>query len=398
MLVAACCAGLVFICVALTDPELEWRLLALVALAFALSPVSAELRSRSKPASITIPFVHSVMFAGAIALGPACAALPGAFAGTAKLFFDPTERRPVSQVLYAVLKPAAVCSGAAFVYVAMGGDAALPHRTDSFVPMLLAAAAYVSLSAVFVGLADCAHPSSGTERPRGSVLAVSWALCLAAGYPLAVVYAFAPGWVLLVPAAAAALAHAAFKDAPAEIEERESADLCPTDSSEGEFVDPATGLANRRYLMMFVSREISRAQRSRRPISLAIFDLDESKSLLERHGPESLDDLLALMANCMRSGLRDYDLVARYSNGRLIVALPEAPSETAFEIAGRLHESAASVEIDGKPLEITVGIATFPEHASTAEELVNSAHHALNRGRFTGANRVHSLHELRKAS
>jgi len=165
--------------------------------------------------------------------------------------------------------------------------------------------------------------------------------------------------------------------------------------SSGVFVDQLTGLASRRYLTMFLQREVSRSQRARKPLALAVFDVDEFSKL------ESLgvaDSSLADMGARMKSALRDYDLAARYADGRLVVVLPETDKQAAEDVVKRLHGLATSVHVNGQPLSVTVGLVQFPEHGATAEELVNSAHRALNRGKAECSNQVHTHEELPKAA
>ena len=170
------------------------------------------------------------------------------------------------------------------------------------------------------------------------------------------------------------------------------------DGKSGTYVDQPTGLASRRYLMMFLQRELSRSARSRACLSLAIFDIHEFHKLGEEAGAEAATTGLADVGARLKSILREYDLVARYAAGRLAVVLPEADARSAAEVVERLHELATSVCVNGSPLSVTVGLASSPEHGANAEELINSAHRALNRGKFSAANRVHLLGEMKQAS
>ena len=404
-LAAVCGGGLLVLGVALISPDLEWRLLAMVALTFAVGPLTAELRTRRECRAIRLPLLHGVLFASSLALGPVGSALPGAFSGIARLLLGPDCRRPVWQALYVVLKPAAVCASAALVYVGTGGSALRPQEVDSFAPLLCAAVTYMTVNALLVGVVDELHPSEPVARVHAPELIAGWMLCFFSGYPLAVLYAFAPSYVLLAPAVAVGLAHLSLREttrktypgAGRDVGHGSLDDLSEPQASM-EFVDPTTGLANQRYLNMFLQREVSRAERTGKPLSVAIFDVDGFRGLMSTAEPEEVNQALVDAAGRLKLGLRDYDLIGRYSPGRFIAVLPEAAAETAFEVAERLHESVTSLSFCGKPISVTVGIATFPEHASTADELVNSAHHALNRGRFAGANCVYSFHILAKAS
>lgn len=172
----------------------------------------------------------------------------------------------------------------------------------------------------------------------------------------------------------------------------------PDDPNAGVYVDQATGLASRRYLTMFLQREINRCRRTRAPIAVAVFDIDAHQKLVQRAGPNALNTALADIGARLKSALREYDLVARYSDGRLALVLPETDGRGAHEVVERLHGLATSVRLNGAALSVTVGIAGFPEHGETPDELINSAHHALNQGRSTAANTIYTLDALKKAS
>lgn len=171
----------------------------------------------------------------------------------------------------------------------------------------------------------------------------------------------------------------------------------PDDPKAGIYVDQATGMASRRYLTMFLQREINRCRRTQAPIALAIFDVDAYQKLEKRAGANALNTALADIGARLKSALREYDLVARYSPGRLALVLPETDTRGAQEVVQRLHALATSVRLNGAPLSVTVGISGFPEHGETPDELINSAHHALNQGRSNAANAVYVLDALRKA-
>lgn len=166
----------------------------------------------------------------------------------------------------------------------------------------------------------------------------------------------------------------------------------------GVFVDQLTGLASRRYFNMFLQRELSRSQRARKPMALAVFDVDEFAKLEGKLGRYEAGSKLADMGARMKSALRDYDLAARYADGRLVVVLPETDKQAAEDVVKRLHALAASVCANGRPLSVTVGLSTFPEHGSSADELINSAHRALNRGKAECSNQVHTREDVPKAA
>lgn len=188
-------------------------------------------------------------------------------------------------------------------------------------------------------------------------------------------------------------------DAKAQPEPRPQARENQLDEDQsGTYLDQPTGLASRRYLNMFLQREINRSERTRTSLSLAVFDVDGFQKLQEQVGIEAMSTGLADMGSRLKSILREYDLVARYSAGRLALVLPETDKRGAAEVVERLHKLATSVCVNGNPLSVTVGLSSFPDHGANAEELINSAHRALNCGKSASPNAVHTLDGLKKAS
>ena len=388
-------AGILFVGGDISSPGLEWRLLAMAGLAFVLSPYTAELRGRGSGRSIPLAPWHSALFAGAITLGPLGAALPAAFHGCARIIFGPNGTKPLSHVLYALAKPATACSLASLAYILSGGNALRPQAVDSFVPVLVAGAVYVGAS---MALTVTAREQAGeaAQEPRAAVLLAAWMLTLLGGYTLAVLYAVAPTYILICLCAAAGVAGYALRESRAQNDrvahtpDADKADRNQPDET-NVFVDALTGLANERYLEMFLTGELSRASRVSKSLSIAVFDIDGSKKLAE--GAALEETVIALGAR-LKNEVREYDLVARHSPHRLLVALPDTSSEEAYEVVIRLHGSVTAQPINGRPVSASVGIATFPEHGVTPQELINASHRVLNHGRFMGPNCVHVSHRL----
>lgn len=173
----------------------------------------------------------------------------------------------------------------------------------------------------------------------------------------------------------------------------------PSHEEQSLFVDPATGLASRRYIEMLLEKEISRSERFGKPVSVALFDLDDSSRLVRSLGAQSVEALLRDMGELIQSFVREYDVVGKYSDGRLVVILPESSAEQAVKVARRLHQSLGCLRLGGKAPSVSVGVAAFPEHASSVDELLRSAHHALNVGRACGSDsRVYCCEVLDQAS
>lgn len=228
---------------------------------------------------------------------------------------------------------------------------------------------------------------AGVNGPRGSNVQFRLSHLVI----LASAIALAPYWACLgVGLAYAAALWILFRRSEAEEADR-SVRTAGSETTQDEpdfFIDPTTGLASRRYVEMFLPREVSRSERLGKPVSVAVFDLDGFSALVDSVGQDAIDKALSEIGTALKAGLREYDVVGRYSSGRLIAVLPESSAEQAFEAAERLHGSLASSRLGNKPLSVSVGIAAYPDDVATPDELVNSAHCALNRGRIDGPNGV----------
>ena len=160
--------------------------------------------------------------------------------------------------------------------------------------------------------------------------------------------------------------------------------------------DPKTGLFNYRHFTARLEEELTRAQRFGRPVSLLLADLDLLREINEAHGHLGGDAVLAGVADVFREELRPYDVPARFGGEEFAILLPEASSESAREIAERIRAAiarrgyVARATADPIRATISIGLATFPEHASDPEELVRRADAALYEAKRVGRDRVTS--------
>lgn len=395
-------AGIFFVSRAVVCADFDWGLLAMVAFTVVFSALSAYIKQRSESPPVSVPLSHLAMFAGALALGPA-AALIGAFNGISSLLFSPPQKRSLPDVFYIIFKPAAVCAFVSAVFGATGGEAAQPQSVCSAAPALLSGFAYVIGQVLATAGIGASKPESG-ETPRGTAVAASWLMCLLGGYTMAVLYSTAPAYVMAAPIAAGVAALSAMRNpvAIARVAEEPVVEEMDDAGKQGEpvreaitpsvFVDELTGLASHRYLMMFLDREVNRSLRTGSSLAVAAVDIDGFSKL------EDADAVLVQLGRQLKTGLRDYDLVARHSSGRLVVVLPDTMVNSAIDVCKRLHSETCSVEVNGKPLSVSVGIALLPDNGISSEELINASHYAINKGRFSGEGGVHVCERLDRAS
>ena len=153
--------------------------------------------------------------------------------------------------------------------------------------------------------------------------------------------------------------------------------------------DPLTGLYNRRYLAATLERELARCRRESGTLSVMLLDIDHFKRINDSHGHQVGDDFLLALAHVLTSQARASDVVCRYGGEEFLLVLPHMPLEVAIERADELRETFARTTLQGAgglalQATISVGIANYPEHGVTADELVYRADMALYRAKADG--------------
>ena len=146
--------------------------------------------------------------------------------------------------------------------------------------------------------------------------------------------------------------------------------------------DDLTSLYNGRYLAQALRREVKRATRSKRPLSLLFIDLDGFKSINDTHGHRFGSRALVEAAEVIRSSARETDVGARYGGDEFARVLPDTPSEGAVAVGERVRDRIAAhpfLQSEGLDIHLTasVGIATLPDVASSMESLIDSADKAM---------------------
>jgi diguanylate cyclase (GGDEF)-like protein len=157
--------------------------------------------------------------------------------------------------------------------------------------------------------------------------------------------------------------------------------------------DDLTGLYNSRYLNSVLRRETKRASRSGRPLSLLFIDLDGFKGVNDTHGHLSGSRALVEAAAVIRSSARETDVVARFGGDEFALILPDTGSEGAFAVGERIRDRIAAhafLATDGLAIQLTasVGVATLPDVAASAEELVQAADKAMYAVKDSGKNGI----------
>ena len=157
--------------------------------------------------------------------------------------------------------------------------------------------------------------------------------------------------------------------------------------------DDLTQLYNSRYLNQVLRREAKRASRSGRPLSLLFLDLDGFKGINDTHGHLAGSRALVEAAAVIRRCARETDVVARFGGDEFAIILPDTGSEGAAAVGDRVRERLSVhpfLEGNGLSLRLTasVGVATLPDVAASAEELVRAADMAMYQVKDSGKNGV----------
>jgi diguanylate cyclase (GGDEF)-like protein len=158
--------------------------------------------------------------------------------------------------------------------------------------------------------------------------------------------------------------------------------------------DDLTNLYNSRFLSHVLRRETKRASRSGRPLSLLFVDLDGFKSINDTHGHLFGSRALVEAAGVIRASARETDMVARFGGDEFAVVLPDTGSEGATAVGERLRARVAAYRFlqgDGLsiPLTVSVGVATLPDVAASAEGLIGAADKAMYWVKDHGKNGIH---------
>jgi len=163
--------------------------------------------------------------------------------------------------------------------------------------------------------------------------------------------------------------------------------------------DCLTGLKTRRYFLESIEAEWSRASRSGRAFSVVVIDLDKFKAVNDNLGHLEGDLVLARVGRILEQKCRHSNVVARYGGDEFIVLMPETSLDQAQTLSERLRSALASdALLSQRKVTGSCGVASFPVHGATIEELIREADQAMYRSKTAGGNRVSLPSESRQSS
>ncbi|MGB5812619.1 MAG: diguanylate cyclase, partial [Polyangiales bacterium] len=156
--------------------------------------------------------------------------------------------------------------------------------------------------------------------------------------------------------------------------------------------DGLTGCLNKRAFLSEMEQKILAAQRFGRKLSLIVTDLDHFKAVNDTYGHASGDRVLQELGRVLQRVKRETDLVARFGGEEFCVLCEETDARGARLLAERVREELANTEVVTElgTLKVTasLGVATFPDHASTGEALFAQSDKALYEAKHRGRNQV----------
>ena len=158
---------------------------------------------------------------------------------------------------------------------------------------------------------------------------------------------------------------------------------------EQAITDGMTGLYNRRYFEEYLKKEVTRAKRINQPFSIIGIDLDFLKKINDKYGHAYGDLAIKSIAQVLMSNARSIDTAARMGGEEFNILLPGIDSKGAMTAAERIRKAIEICELDTiGHITASIGVASFPEHSDSLEEILELTDQAMYQSKREGRNRV----------
>jgi diguanylate cyclase (GGDEF)-like protein len=156
------------------------------------------------------------------------------------------------------------------------------------------------------------------------------------------------------------------------------------------YLDGLTGIFNRRFFELRIMEEIERARRYGTGMGVIMADIDQFKRLNDEFGHLLGDEVLRQVSSLFHQQLRKVDVVCRYGGEEFAILLTQINAQQAIAIAEKLRRMVESYQFPGVPRTITIsaGVAVFPAHGTTRDEMVRAADTGLYAAKQAGRNRI----------
>jgi len=157
--------------------------------------------------------------------------------------------------------------------------------------------------------------------------------------------------------------------------------------------DPLTGLYNQRLFWELLGSESAKARRHKGKFAVMIIDFDKFKLINDTHGHKFGDDFLKTYSTAINGQLRQGDILCRYGGDEFTIILPETPKDHAIVVAERVKEAIENISMtapnnDTVKATISIGMATFPDHADNAQDIFLIADTMLYKSKGAGRNTI----------
>src|SRR5262245_48919345 len=157
-------------------------------------------------------------------------------------------------------------------------------------------------------------------------------------------------------------------------------------------IDGLTQIYNKRYFLETLEREISRAHRYRRELSLIMFDIDFFKKINDTYGHLAGDYVLKHLASVIKARIRREDIMARYGGEEFAIVLPEIDSFNAAQFAEKIRKLVEKTlfkfEETKIPVTISVGVTSIVAEMHDPAEFIKKADEKLYQAKSQGRNQV----------
>ncbi|WMU73858.1 diguanylate cyclase [Enterobacter bugandensis] len=159
--------------------------------------------------------------------------------------------------------------------------------------------------------------------------------------------------------------------------------------------DPLTGLRNRHHLEDTLHTQMTQAMRNGEPLSCMMIDIDHFKNINDRFGHEAGDQVIKNVATIVQRAAHDGGLAFRYGGEEFLVLLPGAGEAEAHACAQKIYNGVHALSLrygltEIGPVDVSIGIASYPEHAQS-DNLLRAADVALYRAKELGRSRIMSF-------
>ncbi|AFY38047.1 diguanylate cyclase [[Leptolyngbya] sp. PCC 7376] len=162
------------------------------------------------------------------------------------------------------------------------------------------------------------------------------------------------------------------------------------------YSDPLTGLYNRRYLEIYLTQRFSGWTKEDRVASLILFDVDHFKMVNDTYGHDAGDLVLQYIAQFLKVNVRNIDLICRYGGEEILVVLPNAPLQQAYQRAEILRQGIQQLKIRHEQqflpsITVSAGVANFSDELNTVTKVLKAVDQALYQAKDEGRNCVISV-------